>query len=350
MNRKQFLQILVPAGLSTMLLKTGVAQNSRVHRTGLPPVPPYLQPGDTIGITCPANPLEIIDATNCIRALESCGYKVKIGRTIGKNWQRFSGTDEERASDLQDFLDDETIAAVLFGRGGYGLMRIMDRINWDKFILKPKWLVGFSDITAIHCLLNTVYQIPTLHADMANGFNGTRDEAEQSLLDALSGKKINYSFPGFRYNRCGQVTGELVGGNLSLIYAMQASNSQLETDGKILFIEDVSEYKYTIDRMLMNLKRSGKLDNLAALAVGSFTSIKDEKENKFPMPLEEIIYEKVREYHYPVCFYVPAGHQRWNLALKLGIKYQLTVGNGFCNLTELPNLELKPIPVLPSGE
>jgi muramoyltetrapeptide carboxypeptidase len=350
-NRKHFLQTILPVGLGAFFLKNAWAFSDPVIQPVWSFTPKYLQPGDTIAITCPASPLDAEEARNCVNALKSWGYKIKMGQTVGDHWQRFGGTDEERAADLQACLDDDNVAAVLFGRGGYGVMRIMDKINWEKFALKPKWLVGYSDITAIHCHVNAVYGIPTLHADMANGFNGTEDQALLSMKRALSGGIINYTFPGYEGNKSGLVTGELVGGNLSLIYAMQASKSELKTDGKILLIEDVSEYKYTVDRMLMNLKRSGKLENLAALAVGSFTATKTDTETSFPMSIEEIIYDKVKEYSYPVCFHFPAGHQRLNLALKLGVNYQFTVGRSSCNLTEVPLQQIKKIetPLLPDS-
>lgn len=350
MNRKQFVRSVLPAGLGLLIAGNGRAADDP-HSPPIPTtIPPYLKPGDTIAITCPASPLEEGEAENCIQALRSWGYRVKLGHTIGDNWERFSGTDEERLADFQEYLDSDDVDAIIFGRGGYGVMRIMDRINWDKFAKKPKWLVGYSDITALHCHINSVFHIATIHADMANGFNGLGDRAELSIRDVLAGEPINYSFNGYAENRPGQVTGELVGGNLSLIYAMQGSKSEINTENKILLIEDVSEYKYTIDRMMLNLKRSGKLDKLAALAVGSFTSMKEEKDASFSMALEDIILEKVKEYDYPVCFHFPSGHQRMNLAFKLGLRYQFSIGDGFCHITELPTGSPELMPPLATGD
>ncbi len=336
MNRTQFLHTILPLGLGAFFMKNAFAateptiQPTRLH------TPKYLQPGDTIAIICPGSPLEKREIENCLNALMSWGFKVKVGSTVGNHWQRYSGTDEERAADLQACLDDENISAILFGRGGYGVMRIMDKINWEKFAAHPKWLTGFSDITAIHCHVNAMYKVPTLHATMANGFGSQATGASESIRKALTGNALEYNFAAHASNICGQAKAELVGGNLSLLCAMQASKSELKTNGKILFIEDVSEYKYTIDRMLMTLKRSGKLDNLAGLLVGGITGLKQDTEVDYPMSVEELVYEKVKEYNYPVCFGFPAGHQPLNLAVKLGLPYQLTVTKDICNLKELP--------------
>jgi muramoyltetrapeptide carboxypeptidase len=191
--------------------------------------------------------------------------------------------------------------------------------------------------------VHTQFGIPTIHADMVNGFNGLEDASSRSLHQALTGQRTEYNFEGYTLNRGGQSSGQLVGGNLSLIYAMQASPSELKTEGKILFIEDVSEYKYTVDRMMMNLKRSGKLKNLAGLIVGGFTATKEDTEVNYPMTMEEIIMEKVQEYNYPVCFHFPAGHQKINLALKLGMHYNLYVTDATCSLSEVAD----PHPVIP---
>jgi muramoyltetrapeptide carboxypeptidase len=340
MNRTQFLHTILPVTLGAFFSKKAFAVSDTASQPLFSRTPKYLQPGDTIAVTCPAGPVEKGEIQNCITALESWGFKTKIGHTVGSHWQRFGGTDEERAADLQGCLDDEQVAAVLFARGGYGVMRIMDKINWERFAEHPKWLVGYSDITAIHCHVNTLYKIPTLHAPMASSFKSQPDEASESIKQALTGQAIHYKFAGNAYNKCGQTTGEMVGGNLSMIYAMQASKSELNTDGKILLIEDVSEYKYTIDRMLMNLKRSGKLEKLAALVVGGITGIKTDAETNYPVSIEELVYEKVKEYNYPVCFHFPAGHQRLNLALKLGMQYQLNVGKNDCSLKEQAGLRL----------
>lgn len=298
------------------------------------PIPPYLKPGDFIGITCPAGSIDVKDARYAEVTLSRWGFKTKLGSTIGKDWNRFAGTDEERALDLQRQLDDPILKAIIFGRGGYGTIRMMDKINWDGFKKNPKWLIGYSDITALHCHISKNFGIPTIHGRMASGFGTQEDYSEISLKEALSGKPLMYNWEPSKLNRTGVANGLLVGGNLSLICAMQASQSELDTEKKILFIEDVSEYKYTVDRMLMNLKRSGKLEKLAGLVVGGFTGTKIDEDGFFTMSMEELILEKVREFDFPVCFGFPAGHQKPNLAIKFNLPYILKVSPEGCTLGE----------------
>lgn len=342
MQRRDFLQKLGPLGV-TMAAAPGLVAFTNEPAAKRGPNPPYLKPGDFIGITCPAGPIDQKEARYAEVMLGRWGYKTKLGNTIGKNWNRFAGTDEERAADFQRLLDDPIVKAILFGRGGYGTMRMMDMVNWDSFRANPKWLVGFSDITAFHCHVNRNFGIPTIHGRMAGGFGSQEDESEISLRDTLSGKPQVYRWPKHTLNRAGLAEGTLVGGNLSLIYAMQASPSELDTTGKILFIEDVSEYKYTVDRMLMNLKRSGKLSKLAGLIVGGFTTTKEEGEGYFTASMDEIIFEKVKEFGYPVAFGFPAGHQRPNLALKFGMPFILNTAFEECVLAEPSGLN----PMLP---
>ncbi len=332
MNRKNFLQRIIPASAALLWGRDLLASPTTTTHHGK--LPKYLKPGATIAITCPASPMTLEDVQYCVTTLQNWGYKVRLGNTIGLQWQRFAGTDDQRANDLQTLLDDDDVDAVLFGCGGYGVMRMMDKINWRKFAAKPKWLVGFSDITAFHCHINRLYGIPTLHADMANGFTGMQDAPALSIKDALSGKKIEYTASPNQLNRNGTASGVLVGGNLSLIYAMQGSKSELQTHGKILLIEDRGEYKYNVDRMLMNLKRSGKLNHLSGLVAGGFSASKEAEEINYTLSIEEIIYDKVKEYNYPVCFNFPVGHQAENMALKLGMNYRLSVTNEGCSLKE----------------
>ncbi len=335
MKRKDFLQRVTAVSAGLFLAKTGFTRPDPVEPVLSRLTPPYLQPGDTIGITCPASPMDAKDLTECRDAFQRWGFKMAYGNTVNKHWERFGGTDAERAADLQQMLEDDTINAIMFARGGYGVMRMIDKVDWSAFVRKPKWLIGFSDITAFHCHIQSLYGIPTIHADMGNGFSATDDPASISLQKMLTGTRQPYQADGYSLNRNGVANGKLVGGNLSLITAMQGSKSMLDTAGKILLIEDVSEYKYTIDRMLMTLKRSGKLDNLAGLIVGGFTATKADTEETFDMSVEEIIFEKVKEYNYPVCFHFPAGHQRLNLALKLGAYHRLEVAESGIYLSEI---------------
>jgi muramoyltetrapeptide carboxypeptidase len=339
MKRSQFIKSIVPIGVGAGLLSPWLAAGRGRHSDPVTQlavrVPPALQRGDTIAITCPASAVEPQDLADCRRMLQQWGYRVRFGQTVGSHWQRFGGTDADRAADLQRLLDDPNTRAILFGRGGYGVMRMMDRLNWEKFQQQPKWLIGFSDLTALHCHVHTACATATLHADMGSGLGADYDTSARTLREALGGNRIRYQSGGHPLNRPGSATGQLVGGNLSMIYAMQGSKSALQTNGKILLIEDVSEYKYTVDRMMMNLKRSGKLDQLAALVVGGFTGTKADTDQAFTLSLEEIIMEKVQGFDFPVCFHYPSGHQKENWALKLGVFYELNVARHRVTLNEM---------------
>ncbi len=324
MNRKSFLQAFVPVAAGVVLNKKITA----AQRQAILPaaIPPYLKPGDTIAITCPAGAVESNELRSCCRVLEGWGINIKLGRTIGKKWLRYAGTDAERLQDLQELLDDDSVQAIMFGRGGYGTMRIIDKLNWDNFRQKPKWLVGYSDITAIHLDVHAKLGIPTIHGDMSTGLSSKPGNvATKSLEDALFGKPVASVVEGNPQNREGNCSGILVGGNLALIQACSGSASDVSTEGKILFIEDVNEYKYAIDRMLVHLDRAGKLGKLKGLIVGAFTATKEKDEDDFKQTIEDLVWEKVKAYDYPVCFNFPAGHVKNNLALKLGVFYELSV-------------------------
>jgi muramoyltetrapeptide carboxypeptidase len=300
-------------------------------------IPPYLKKGDTIGFTCPAGYMEEAKAQTCIHVLQEWGFNVMVGKTLGSTSENyFSGPDDDRKEELQAMLDDPSINAILFGRGGYGVGRIIDQLDFRKFKKKPKWLIGFSDITVLHCHLNRKLKIASLHAPMAAAFNdrGYENEFIQSLHKAIKGKKAKYLHALHPLNIMGSASGELVGGNLSLLAHLCGSPSEPETKNKILFIEDTGEYIYNIDRMLYQLKRAGKLDNLAGLIVGGFTEMKD-TERSFGKTVEEAIWHIVAGYHYPVCFAFPVSHEKENLALKIGVHYKLKVGKQNVQLTEL---------------
>lgn len=291
--------------------------------------PPYLQKGDTIGIVCPSGYMAYEKAAECIRVLqEEWGYKVKIGKTLGGNSSTyFSGTDEERLNDFQQMLDDDEVKAVLCARGGYGMVRIIDQINFKKFKKQPKWIIGYSDVTILHSHLYSNYYISSIHAPMAGAFNdaGYVNRFVQSLKDTIEGKKAKYSCDPHEFNKKGEGIGEVVGGNLSLLVNGIDTDSDIKTRGKILVIEDVGEYLYHIDRMLYHMKRSGKLKNLAGLIIGGFTETKD-TERPFGKTAYEIIHDIVKDYDYPVCFGFPVSHEKENYALKIGVGYKLKVG------------------------
>ncbi|MBN8674952.1 MAG: LD-carboxypeptidase [Chitinophagales bacterium] len=299
-------------------------------------IPPYLQKGDTIGLVCPAGFMTLDKVQTCINTLQDWGYAIKLGKTIGGNSQNyFSGTDEERLADFQQMLDDDEVKAVLCARGGYGTGRIIDQVDFGKFKKQPKWIIGYSDITILHSHLYTNYYISSLHAPMAGAFNeeGYQNEFVLSLRNALEGKKAKYQCEVHVFNRKGEAVGELVGGNLALLAHLVGTGSDLKTKGKILFIEDVGEYVYNIDRMFYQLKRSGKLSKLAGLIIGGFSDIKD-TERPFGKTAYEVIHEIVKEYDFPVCFDFPVSHTDRNYALKIGAGYKLKVSKAKVTLEE----------------
>lgn len=298
-------------------------------------IPPYLQQGDTIGIICPSGYMPFEKAQNCIDTLQQWGFNVKVGETLGNQFNYFSGTDEERLHDLQTMLDDAAIKAILCGRGGYGLSRIIDQVNFEKFVHQPKWIVGYSDITLLHAHIFSNFNIASLHSPMAAAFNEMDESREyiQSIYNSLTGIPQTYTAPPHSFNRTGVCTGELVGGNLALIAHSIGSASAANTKSKILFIEDIGEYKYAVDRMLMQLKRAGLLDELAGLIIGRFTDVKDTA-IPFGQETEDIILDKVKEYNYPVCFDFPVGHVKENYALKIGVPYSLTINSETVSLQE----------------
>ncbi len=263
----------------------------------------------------------------CISTLESWGYAVKKGKTLdSQSHNYFSGSDGERLADLQGMFDDPEVKAILCARGGYGTGRIIDQLDFSRFKKNPKWVIGFSDITVLHAHLFTNFKIASLHAPMAAAFNdeGFNNEYVRSLQQVLKGKKSRYQCAPHIFNVKGEAVGELVGGNLTLLAHLIGTGSDFKTRGRILFIEDVGEYLYNIDRMLYQLKRSGKLKNLAGLVIGGFTENKD-SERPFGQTAYEIVRDVVKEYDYPVCFNFPVSHGKENYALKIGVGYKLKV-------------------------
>lgn len=289
-------------------------------------IPPYLKKGDLIGIVCPAGYMPKKKAETCIRVLQEWGYRVRVGKSLGNRFHYFSGTDAERLADLQGMLDDAEVKAVLCGRGGYGMSRIIDQLDFRKFKKKPKWLIGFSDITVLHAHVYRQLKIATMHAPMAAAFNDGEHTKEyvQSLRKAISGITSNYTCDSHPFNRPGKAEGELIGGNLSLVAHLIGSISSFQTKGKILFLEDVGEYIYHIDRMLIQLKRSGMLDQLAGLIIGGFTEMKDTS-IPFGTDVFSVIHSHIKDYPYPVCFDFPVGHAKNNYALKVGMRHLLKV-------------------------
>ncbi|HTI89729.1 MAG TPA: LD-carboxypeptidase [Puia sp.] len=291
-------------------------------------LPSYLQPNDTIALLCPAGYMPREKAITCIETLQSWGYRVNEGKTLGGPSENyFSGTDNQRLAELQQNLDDPGIKAILCGRGGYGLTRIIDRIDFSRFEKDPKWIIGYSDVTVLHAHIWANYKIATLHAPMASAFNDGEagNEYIRSIRQAIAGQPAAYTCAGHPFNRPGTTRGRLIGGNLSLLAHLAGTVSDVKTKGKILFLEDVGEYRYNIDRMLYQLKRNGKFDQLAGLIIGGFTDTKDTT-RPFGASVEEIIRDVVKEYDYPVCFGFPVSHERENYALKIGVRHTLEIG------------------------
>ncbi|MDP2338389.1 MAG: LD-carboxypeptidase [Bacteroidota bacterium] len=294
-------------------------------------IPPYLKPGDRIRIVAPAGKVQKDSVLPGIELLQDEGFEVMIGKHVFDKHFQYAGTDKQRAADLQEAINDSETRAIICARGGYGTLRIIEKIDFSPLLKNPKWLVGFSDVTVLHAVLNNLGLV-SVHGSMPGFFleNKKPTKSFHSLMELLSTGKSQIAVNSNHLNRVGTCSGELVGGNLSLIYSLQGTPWQLETSGKILIIEDLSEYLYHLDRMMQNLRMAGQLKNLAGLVVGGFTDMKD-NDSPFGKSANEIILEAVQDYHFPVCFDFPVGHIPKNLALMFGSSYQLEVGES-CRL------------------
>jgi muramoyltetrapeptide carboxypeptidase len=304
--------------------------------------PPVLKSGDLIGITAPAGYITHAEIQSAVKKMESWGYKIRVGSTIDKRDFTLGGTDEERVGDFQQLLDDPKIKAIMCARGGYGAIRIIDKLNWEKFKTKPKWIIGFSDVTIFHAHLNKNFGIASIHSKMCNSFPDDWSTAEpiqietiESIRQALSGVKMKYFTGVNAQNKLGMAEGILIGGNLKTLENLSGTKSDINTTGKILFVEDTGEYMYSIDRMFWNLKRTGKLSQLKGLIIGGFKIKVDEDTDDFGKTLQEVVLEKIKAHKYPVCFDFPVGHQRNNYALKCGVKHKLEVKPDIVSLKEM---------------
>jgi len=286
-------------------------------------IPPYLKQGDDVIIIATARKISVDELNPVLQIFESKGLNVLLGPHLFDIEHQFAGTDQARQDDLQWAINHPTAKAIVIARGGYGSVRLLSDL--DFFLLKkyPKWLVGYSDVTVLHNAFHN-YHIATLHATMPLNFTKNAESTE-GLFDALFGNLVQTNTNGITtYNKVGEATAEIVGGNLSLLYSLSGTPFDIQTDGKILFIEDLDEYLYHLDRMMMQLKLSGKLKNLAALIVGGMSDMKDN-----PIPFgktaEEIIHDAIKDYDYPVCFQFPAGHIEKNLPVYFGKTATLTI-------------------------
>lgn len=280
-------------------------------------IPPFLKSKDKVAIVAPARKVSNEDMAPALRLMEQWGLKPIFGKNLFKDHYQFAGTDQERLSDLQSALDNPQIKAVFCARGGYGTSRIIDDLRFEKLLKQPKWIIGFSDITVLHCHLHQL-GIQSLHAPMPIRFTGDGvDSSTEELRKILFGEEIHYEIPTSTLNIPGRRQGQLIGGNLTLLHHMIGTRSDIDTRGKILFIEDLDEYLYHIDRIMVHLKRAGKLSGLAGMLVGGMSDMHDN-----PIPFGKTAYEIIREHTegqgYPVCFNFPAGHEAQNTPLRFG--------------------------------
>lgn len=289
--------------------------------------PPYLTSGDTIAIVAPAGILKNKEAViaRAKKLAESWGLKVVYGKHMFNKAHHFAGTDEQRCQDFQNALDNPNIKAIWSARGGYGSVRILDKLDFIQFKKSPKWIIGYSDITAFHNHIHNL-GIETLHAMMGSSMQDAQGDIPHTIASfkkALFGKELKYTIPSSKYNKVGEVSGELVGGNIAILASMLGSESQISTDGKILFIEEIGEYKYSIDRMLQSLKRAGYFTKVKAVIVGGMTKV---KKNTTPWgsSIEQLVLDVIPK-DIPVLFDFPAGHDKDNRALIMGRDIQLII-------------------------
>jgi muramoyltetrapeptide carboxypeptidase len=306
--------------------------------------PPSLQKGDTIAIVSTARKISKEELKPALQLLENWGLKAVLGKTIGAEENQFAGSDALRAADFQQMMDDSKIKAIWCARGGYGTVRIIDKLDFSAFKKNPKWIVGYSDVTVLHSHIHNL-GVETLHAQMCLEIENKTEETRESIRKVLFGGEYSIDFKigntegNLGLGESGPATsagthtleGVLIGGNLSVLYSLIGSSSEMKTDGKLLFIEDLDEMLYHVDRMMMNLKRSGYLKNLKALIIGGMTQMKDNKVY-FGKTAEETIIDLVKEYGYPVVTNFPAGHIKDNRALIMGRKVELNVQSSIINL------------------
>lgn len=290
--------------------------------------PPYLKAGDTVAIVAPSGVLNgrtaEIDRAKAL--LKSWNLNVVVGKHVFKKDNHFAGTDNERCEDFQNALDDPKIKAIWCARGGYGTVRILDKLDYTKFLEQPKWIIGYSDITALHNQLHNV-GVESIHAMMCTSLIDKQDELQETIAtmkQAVFGDALSYTLKGSKFNKTGTTTAPLVGGNLTMLHTMLGSETSIDTSGKILFIEEIGEYKYHIDRMLQSLKRAGYFNNCKGLLVGDMTKI---RKNTTPWgtSIEQLILDALAEYDFPIAFNMPAGHENDNRALILGRSLEMKV-------------------------
>ena len=287
--------------------------------------PPNIKQGDTIGLVCPAGSIPLEKVQNCIQTLEKWGYEVKLGKTVGAKKDAFSATDGERALDLQTMLDDDNIKAIVCARGGYGMSRIVNELDFTKFNAHPKWVIGFSDITVLHAALQK-QNCMSIHGPMAAAFNKGEvgEKYIQSLKNTMEGNATHYQAAAHVFNKWGTVQAPIIGGNLCMIAHLIGSKNAMETSGKIVFIEDVSEHHYNIDRLMIQCKNAGLFKQCKGIIIGGFTDMKDDASD-FGATAYEMIAAHISNLAIPICFDFPISHGLENLAIKQGQIYTLSV-------------------------
>ena len=295
-------------------------------------IPQKLQIGDKIGIISTARKITLEELSLTIKTLESWGLKVVLGANLFAADNQFSGTIQQRSADFQIMIDDKNIKAILCARGGYGTVQIVDNIDFSNLKNNSKWIIGYSDVTVLHSHLHNL-GIASLHATMPINFEKNTKESLDSLKNSLFGNENSIECKAHPFNRFGKINAEIVGGNLSILYSLLGSDSDINTDGKILFIEDLDEYLYHIDRMLMNLKRNGKFTKLKGLIVGGMSGMND-NDIPFGKTAEEIISEQTKGYDFPICFGFPAGHLDDNRCIRLGVKSVLEIYENGVSLSQ----------------
>lgn len=325
MNKKVFIALL----LFLLGSINASAQNSTTIKTSTKLIqPPYLKAGDTVAIVAPSGVLknrndEVIRAK---KLLESWQLNVVVGKHVFSKKNHFAGTDQERCEDFQKALDNSSIKAIWSARGGYGTVRILDKLDYTKFLQQPKWIIGYSDITALHNQIHTK-GVESIHAIMCVSLPKDLLEIKESIdtfKSAIFGKPINYTLKGSSYNRKGNASGQLVGGNLTMLHAMLGSNTSIDVSGKILFIEEIGEYKYHIDRMLQSLKRAGYFNNCNGVIIGGMSKMR-KNTTLWGTSIEQLILDALADYNFPIAFNMPAGHEDDNRAIIMGRTIELNV-------------------------
>jgi muramoyltetrapeptide carboxypeptidase len=295
-------------------------------------IPAKINIGDKIGIIATARKISFEELNPCIQTLESWGLEVVLGKFLFEENNQFSGTVEQRTVDLQNMINDDAIKAILCARGGYGTVQIIDKIDFSKLKKNSKWIIGYSDITVLHSHLNQL-GMATLHATMSINFSKNTQKSLKSLKNALFGIENSIKISSHKFNRLGNIKAEIVGGNLSILYSLLGSKSDVNTAGKILFIEDLDEYLYHVDRMMINMKRNSKFSDLKGMIIGGMSDMND-NETLFGKTAEEIILEHVKEYNFPICFGFPSGHLDDNRGIRFGVSSVLDINENGVSLSQ----------------